>query len=559
MENNEKLQAIQRLKDAKNILVTVSDSPSIDQLAAALGFTLLMNKLDKRATTVFSGQIPSVLEFLKPEQTIQDNTDSLRDFIIALDKSKADKLKYKVEEDVVKVFITPYRTSLSENDLSFSQGDFNVDVVVALGVDSKDHLDKAVASHGRILHDATVIGVANDNNPSDIGSINWQDPSASSLCEMLASISDEFRKGLLDGQIATAYLTGIVAETERFSNEKTSPSVMSLSSVLMAAGANQQLISNELSAPVEAEVISDELPAPDASSTGDIVAEDGTLTVSHVSEDAIHIDEVGNLKTAEDLNRVVNEVQETAQNIPEPTQQEADQFTNQPVQEDQPDQPATDSAQQEPQENAPEQTDQNNNSNNAVSERTGKFSKYVGYNEPTNPLNANAVSPDEVPLFDPMSEIPASGPVDNIVNSTNNEENVALEPTKEKQVVQPLGDNPTQPLGPSVNPQETLDNIEQQVLSYEETASAEVPQPASATDEDAEAARQAVLDAMNEAGNFNEDRPEPLESMGAVEFPNPDQNSVETVNNDPSGLPPETPPPFVPPFPTFDPDQENKQ
>jgi nanoRNase/pAp phosphatase (c-di-AMP/oligoRNAs hydrolase) len=41
MENNEKLQAIQRLKDAKNILVTVSDSPSIDQLAAALGFTLI--------------------------------------------------------------------------------------------------------------------------------------------------------------------------------------------------------------------------------------------------------------------------------------------------------------------------------------------------------------------------------------------------------------------------------------------------------------------------------------------------------------------------------------
>ena len=69
MENNEKLQAIQRLKEAKNILVTVSDNPSIDQLSASLGFTLLMNKLDKRATTVFSGQIPSVLEFLKPEET----------------------------------------------------------------------------------------------------------------------------------------------------------------------------------------------------------------------------------------------------------------------------------------------------------------------------------------------------------------------------------------------------------------------------------------------------------------------------------------------------------
>jgi hypothetical protein len=59
--------------------------------------------------------------------------------------------------------------------------------------------------------------------------------------------------------------------------------------------------------------------------------------------------------------------------------------------------------------------DQNNEvANNAVSENSGKFSKYVGYKEPENPINANAVSPDEVPLFDPMAEIPASSPVDNL-------------------------------------------------------------------------------------------------------------------------------------------------
>ena len=31
---------------------------------------------------------------------------SLRDFIVALDKSKADKLRYKVEDKFVKIFIT---------------------------------------------------------------------------------------------------------------------------------------------------------------------------------------------------------------------------------------------------------------------------------------------------------------------------------------------------------------------------------------------------------------------------------------------------------------------
>src|ERR1044072_425493 len=141
--DEQKQQLLDKLTESTNILVTVSRNPSVDQLAACIGLTLLLNKLDKHATAVFSGKIPSTLGFLKPEDTLEKNTDSLRDFIIALDKSKADKLRYKVEDKVVKIFITPYRTSLSEKDLEFSQGDFNVDVVVALGVHNQDELDQA--------------------------------------------------------------------------------------------------------------------------------------------------------------------------------------------------------------------------------------------------------------------------------------------------------------------------------------------------------------------------------------------------------------------------------
>jgi hypothetical protein len=176
MESNPKSQVVERLKEAQNVLVTVSANPSVDQLAAAIGFTLMMNKLGKHATAVFSGQVPSTLEFLKPEATLEQNTDSLRDFIISLDKAKADKLRYKVEDDFVKIFITPYRTSLSDADLNFSQGDFNVDVVMALGVDQRDHVDQAILEHGRILHDATVIGVMAGPAQVDVGSINWQHP-----------------------------------------------------------------------------------------------------------------------------------------------------------------------------------------------------------------------------------------------------------------------------------------------------------------------------------------------------------------------------------------------
>jgi hypothetical protein len=206
---------------------------------------LLLNKQGKHAAAVFSGTVPSTLEFLQPEETLEKNTDSLRDFIISLDKAKADKLRYKVEEDVVRIFITPYKTSLSADDLEFSEGDFNVDVVVALGVKQQEDLDEAITAHGRILHDATVTSI-NTTPDGGLGTINWYDPQASSLSELVTNLAQALGPDLFDEQIATALLTGIVAETARFSNDKTSSQTMSASAALMAAGANQQLVADKL-------------------------------------------------------------------------------------------------------------------------------------------------------------------------------------------------------------------------------------------------------------------------------------------------------------------------
>lgn len=309
MDAAAKQQIIERVRQANNILVTVSQNPSVDQLAACIGLTLLLNRLDKHATAVFSGKVPSTIEFLQPEKTIETNTDSLRDFIISLDKEKADKLRYKVEDEVVRIFITPYKTSLSEKDLVFSQGDFNVEVVMALGIKDRSQVDAAITAHGKILHDATVISLnAGEGNAPELGQINWQDLSASSLSEMIVSISEAFGSNLIDNQMATAFLTGIVAETNRFSNKKTTPKAMTISAQLMAAGANQQLIVSKLEPPViSIRRAAPSKPLAKTTPAGEPEAEvaDATLTIDHsqkpktrpTDSEEIFIDDQGNLIT----------------------------------------------------------------------------------------------------------------------------------------------------------------------------------------------------------------------------------------------------------------------
>jgi hypothetical protein len=336
--NENRVQVIERLKQANNVLVTVNNNPNVDELAACLGVTLLLNKIGKHATAVFSGKVPSTIEFLKPEETFEKNTDSLRDFIISLDKSKADKLRYKVEDTMVKIFITPYRSSISDKDLEFSQGDFNVDVVLALGIHDRDQVDQAIMAHGRILHDAIVMSL--DNKAGEgLGTINWVEERASSLSEMITSIAEELKAQSLDSQISTALLTGIVSATERFRNDKTTSITMSMSSKLMAGGANQQLIATELEPPKEepmqpdaelpqieseeqAESVEPESPPQEEQPTeaNDIETEqpessDGEIKISHldglevkeeeteqeVDPNEIHIDDEGQLRRAEDL------------------------------------------------------------------------------------------------------------------------------------------------------------------------------------------------------------------------------------------------------------------
>ena len=243
--DNIKNQVISKIQSSNAILITVGNSPNVDQLAGCIALTLMMNKLKKHGSAVFSGQVPSTIDFLDPQKNIEKNLDSLRDFIISFSKDKADKLKYKVEEDTVKIYITPYRTSLSEEDLIFSQGEFNIDLIITLGIKDKNDIDRAITAHGNILHDATIINI-NLQEGSNLGNLNLIDVQASSYCELLTSISKSFDQDVLDEQIATALLTGIVSETDRFSNSKTTPQTMALSSDLMKAGANPQLISSKL-------------------------------------------------------------------------------------------------------------------------------------------------------------------------------------------------------------------------------------------------------------------------------------------------------------------------
>ena len=248
-------EVARRISESKNVLIALSSNPSVDELATAIGLSIYLDKLGKRATAIYSGKTPNALEFLKPENTFEPSADTLQDFVIALSKEKADHLRYKLDGNFVKIYITPYRSRISEDDLEFSYGDYNVDLVFALDVASGADLDSALREHGRIMHDAAIINVTT-GSPNKFGEIEWSDRSASSISEMIAKMLYTVDSDVKIGrEEATAFLTGIIAATNRFSDANTTPETMRVASLLMESGANQQLVSRNITPDVSNKLI----------------------------------------------------------------------------------------------------------------------------------------------------------------------------------------------------------------------------------------------------------------------------------------------------------------
>lgn len=241
----QKQQVTELLRSGTNIVITVGDNPSIDAYSATVALAQILSKLGKRAEAVVSSSAPKELSFL-PTELLSNKFAGLRDFVIELDisKTEADKLKYVPEGKRLKIYITPYNGNFTKDDLGFSYGDYRCDGVIVLGANNPSQIDHAISSQKQLIGSTKVYYLTAGANGGN-GETVWNEPTASSISEMLMSLTEALQPGLLDNHIATSLLTGIMASTNHFTGTNTTPKVMTMAAQLMAAGANQaEIVAN---------------------------------------------------------------------------------------------------------------------------------------------------------------------------------------------------------------------------------------------------------------------------------------------------------------------------
>lgn len=243
-----KQEVAEKIKEADNILIITSNSPKIDQLSSSIALADVLHDLDKNIVVVHSEEVSGAVKFLKPDDTIQKDAESLRDFIVSFKQDKVDKLRYTQEGDQYDILLTPVsRQVITEKDVEYRTGDFNIDLIIAMGVESKAKIDAAISKHAQLVNQIPMVNIVAGKKSSSLEAMFWQSEPASSLAEMIYELSkcvDENYK--LNKQTANALLMGIVNQTERYKNKQTKSKTMHVSAELLELGADLLVVNENL-------------------------------------------------------------------------------------------------------------------------------------------------------------------------------------------------------------------------------------------------------------------------------------------------------------------------
>jgi phosphoesterase RecJ-like protein len=250
MANNHNQKYITDLvKNSQRILVLPSSPPDGDSIGSAIALYLVLKKLGKEATVVCSDPIPEVLQFLPHCDVVKNKVVTSSDFILTLDclPDQITSVKSSIENNKVNIIFTPKDDfKLTQKHFAFNKGELKYDLIITVDCAELPQLRKVYEHNTELFHQVPVINIDHHISNQHYGKINHIDIMASSTTEMLLPILEElsrmFGQKLIDEDIATLLLTGIITDTGSFQNANTTPKSFEVASQLVAYGARQQEI-----------------------------------------------------------------------------------------------------------------------------------------------------------------------------------------------------------------------------------------------------------------------------------------------------------------------------
>jgi phosphoesterase RecJ-like protein len=248
VELSPKQQINELVKKSQSILILSHKNLSGDSLGGMLALERVLTKQGKEVALVSTNEIGETLSFLPGIEKVKADINGTRDLIVQLDKSKfpIEKLSYNEEDGILSIIITPEKGLIEPNEVKVLQGEYKFDLIFVLDTPDIDKIDSVYDKHTDLFFETPIINVDHHTGNEYYGTVNFVDLTATSTCEILVSIIESMGANHFDPDVATCLLTGIIADTGSFKNINTTPKSLTISAQMLAAGARQQEIIQNL-------------------------------------------------------------------------------------------------------------------------------------------------------------------------------------------------------------------------------------------------------------------------------------------------------------------------
>jgi len=247
MEQTVKQQVIELIKTSQRILVVGPSGPTGDTIGSMLALGSVLITLNKKVSLLISEDLPENLQFLPFTDMIVKKIDESSEFVIKINvKDKSlDKLSYNKESDFLNIILTTKTGQLSSEEVQFTSS-LRYDLIIVLDTPDIDKIDRIYDKHTQLFFETPLINIDHHVGNEGYGTLKLIDLTATSTAEILTVLIDSLGDNLINEDVATCLLTGIIDDTSSFKNVSTTPKSLTVSAQLLAAGARQQEIVDNL-------------------------------------------------------------------------------------------------------------------------------------------------------------------------------------------------------------------------------------------------------------------------------------------------------------------------
>lgn len=243
-------QITKQLEKSQNILIIFPADDSGDATASALALFLFLKKIKKKPEIACSPKTvaQTSLAFLPAYQEIQDNLNNLRRFIVSLNiqGTTINQIKYTIENNQLNFIISPASGWFKPEDVTARAGEFKYDLIVTIGTADLESLGLLYDSNIEFFYKTTIINIDHQSQNEDFGQINLIDLNAVASSEILFYLLRSYRSDLIDEDIATCLLAGIIQQTRNFKTANLTPRTLLTTSQLITLGARREEIVDHL-------------------------------------------------------------------------------------------------------------------------------------------------------------------------------------------------------------------------------------------------------------------------------------------------------------------------